>query len=93
MADVQTSPVIIPANILVSIGRPERELKIDLAIFFYKEFQLSAGKSAQFAGLSRVEFWQELAVRKVAINYDESDALHDVEAMRLFGQKHPAKSS
>ena len=90
MATVDTArSVVIPPEVLQSIGKAERDLKIELAIFFYKKFQLSAGKAADFAGISRVAFWRELGKRGVPVNYDESDAAHDTMSINEFNDKFP----
>lgn len=89
MALVAASPVIIPTDILESIGKDDKAIRLELAIFFYKEFDLSSGQAAKFAGISRIAFWQELGKRKIPIAYDETDALHDIEVIRQFNEKFP----
>ncbi|AEE50348.1 UPF0175 family protein [Haliscomenobacter hydrossis] len=79
--------VVIPNGILESIGKDEQEIKLELAVFFYKEFHLSSSKAAEFAGISRIAFWKELGKREIPLNYDEEDARHDVETMLEFNAK------
>ncbi|MBK9014543.1 MAG: UPF0175 family protein [Saprospiraceae bacterium] len=85
----ENRPLVIPPDVLQSIGLSEQSIKLELAIIFYKEFQLSSGKAARFAGISRVAFLHELGLRKIAINYDEADAQHDVEAINEFNKNSP----
>jgi predicted HTH domain antitoxin len=89
MTTVENTPLVIPSELVKLTGLGEQELKIELAIYFYKKFNLSSGKAARFAGIPRVVFFHELGKRKIAVNYDEQDALHDVEAMKAFNEKHP----
>ncbi len=81
--------LIIPDYVLASIGKDGDSLRLELALFFYKEFDLSTRDAAKFAGISPIAFQKELGKRSIAIHYDESDALHDVEAMEDFDNKHP----
>lgn len=89
MAVDAASPLIIPANIVESLGKDDKAIRLELAIFFYKEFDLSAGGAAKFAGLSRIAFWRELGKRHIPVNYDEADARHDVEEVERFNKKFP----
>lgn len=84
---MKNSPLTIPADVVQSIGKSDEEIKIALAIFFYKEFGLSTAQAAGFAEMSRVAFLQELGKRKIPINYDASDELHDAETMRQFNEE------
>jgi predicted HTH domain antitoxin len=83
----------IPSEIVESLGKDEIELKIELAIFFYKKFNLSSGEAAKFAGIPRVAFWHELGKRKIPINYDEEDARQDIETIQRFNEKFPMKKA
>lgn len=89
MAATVTAPLIIPAEILESIGKDDHVIRLELAIFFYKEFDLASGEAAKFAGISRVTFWRELGKRHIPINYDEGDAQQDVRAIEKFNKKFP----
>ena len=60
-----------------------------MALFFYKEFDLSTRDAAKFAGISPIAFQKELGKRSLAIHYDESDALHEVETVEGFDEKYP----
>lgn len=62
-------PLTISPDFLRLLGKSEQEVRIELAIFFYKEYQISPGKAGAIAGLSRIEFWEELGKRKIPINY------------------------
>lgn len=89
MVTSESNTITIPPEILLATGKEADELKIELAIFFYKNFNLSAGEAAKFAGVSRVAFNFELGKRKVPINFDESDVLNDLEAIKKFNVKFP----
>lgn len=86
---MNNSSLTIPADIVQFIGKSDEEIKIALAIFFYKEFGLSTAQAAGFAEMSRVAFLHELGKRKIPINYDATDAQHDAETMRQFNEEFP----
>lgn len=86
-------PVVISEDMLRLFGKSDREVKIELAIFFYKRYQISSGKAAKFAGLSRIEFWDELGKREIPINYDVEDLVRDMETLSQLDKKFPAKTS
>ncbi|TAK44353.1 MAG: UPF0175 family protein [Saprospiraceae bacterium] len=91
MTAIGNPPLVIPSELVELTGLGEQEFKIELAIFMYKKFNLSSGKTARFAGMPRVAFLHELGKRKIPLNYDEEEAMHDVEAMKAFNEKFPVK--
>jgi len=48
--------------------------------------KIPAGKAGEFAGLSRVEFWEELGKRDIPLNYDVKEFEQDVENIRRRGR-------
>ncbi|MFN4254255.1 MAG: UPF0175 family protein [Saprospiraceae bacterium] len=66
-------------------GKTEQELSLELAVFFYVEMQMSLGKCAEFAGISRFELQRELARRGHFLHISESDVLHDLETLEKLG--------
>ena len=62
----------IPSDLLLALNTDEVELKqnikISLAIHLYQHEKLTIGKSAQLAGLSRLEFDKLLANNKIPIS-------------------------
>jgi predicted HTH domain antitoxin len=76
--------VLVSEEIVRATGRPEEEVRVELAVFFYQHFKVSAGKAAAFAGLSRIAFWCTLAARKVALHYDVADLEQDVKTLEEF---------
>jgi len=71
--------VHISEEIVRATGKREDEVRLELAIFFYQHFKVSAGKAATFAGLSRIAFWRVLSERKIPIHYDVGDLEQDVK--------------
>ena len=88
-----TAPLIIPAAIVESIGKDDKVIRLELAIFFYKEFDLSSGEAAKFAGSSRIAFWHELGKRKIPVNYDETEARQDVDTIEKINAKFPSPTA
>jgi predicted HTH domain antitoxin len=81
--------IIIPKEMAQLSGKTEQELKIEIAIFFYKNLNLSSSQAADFANIPRYQFFRELGNRNIPINYEEEDALQDVEMAKTYRQKMP----
>ena len=73
----------IPEEIIVGIKIPEKDLektiKIELAVALYQRGYLSLGQARRLAGLSKSEFINELAKRKIERHYTEEDLKDDIE--------------
>ncbi len=81
-------PLVISPDFLRLLGKSEQEVKIELAIFFFTSHYLSTGQAARFAGMSRVEFWEELGKREIPIfDYEEANLREEVESLRSFNAK------
>lgn len=91
MVNSESRSITIPPEVLLATGKETDELKIELAIFFYKNFNLSTGEAAKFAEISRVSFNSELGKRSIAINYDSKDVEDDLNAIAIFNKKFPLK--
>lgn len=76
--------VVVSEEIVRATGKPEEEIRLELAIFFYQHFRVSAGKAASFSGLSRIAFWRELANRKIPLHYDVDDLEQDIKTLEEF---------
>jgi predicted HTH domain antitoxin len=61
--------------------RTEAEIRLHLAIIFYTDFKMSAGKCGAFVGMSRVEFFEELGNRQIPRNYDVEDFENDLKTL------------
>jgi predicted HTH domain antitoxin len=73
-----------PADILLALNTNEAELKknikISFAIRFYVQAELTIGKAAQLAGLSRYQFEKLLSQNQIPIsNLDMDEILNDSE--------------
>lgn len=79
--------IILPGDLSEYSGMSEKDFRMALAIFLYKELKVPAGKAGQVAGLSRIEFWEELGKRNIAVNYDVADFDQDLENIRRFKDK------
>jgi len=74
--------ISIPDDVLASMKLPEKDreklLKIELAIALYQRGILSMGKARKLAGMSKWEFIEELAKRKVERHYTVKELEEDV---------------
>lgn|GEM_PF-2776193 len=52
------------------LGKSEHEIRLDLAIFFYIAWQMSAGRCAEYVGIAKIVFLDELGKRNIPINYN-----------------------
>jgi len=73
--------VTIPEERLGTIQLTERDAVIDIGIGLYKRQEISLGRAAQVAGVSSVDFLQELGRRRIPINYDVDDLRSDLAAL------------
>jgi len=66
-----TIEVMLPEDVFSSLRKSPQEIASDVriaaAVEWYAEGLVSQGKAAELAGLSRPEFLDELAKRKVAV--------------------------
>lgn len=76
--------ITIPESDFVSLGLSESQARLDLAVFFYTEWQMPPGKCAKFAKISKVVFLDELGKRKIPIHYDLSALDQDVQNWKNF---------
>jgi predicted HTH domain antitoxin len=74
--------VTIPDERIGSIQFDERDALIDIAIGLYKREQVSLGRAAEIANISSAAFLNELARRKIPINYDINDLHADLAGLR-----------
>ena len=75
----------IPNDIATEFGESEQNLKIELAIIFYRDFKISSGKAAKFANMSRIEFWFELEKRQIPLNLDDNSVEQDLKTLEKLG--------
>jgi len=54
------------------------ELQVDLAVYLYDKERLTMGQAKKLAGLTQIQFQQELAKRDVFIKYDLEDFEKDL---------------
>ena len=78
----------IPDNIVALTTKDEKSLRLEIAIFFYKEFEFTLSQAASFAEISLSFFLKELGKRNISINYDAEDAEQDVKTAEKFLQIH-----
>ncbi|NJF25987.1 UPF0175 family protein [Thermococcus sp. Bubb.Bath] len=78
--------IVIPEDIITSMKLPkgdvERELRVDLAVILYQRGIPPLGKAAKLAGMTKREFLDELAKRKVPRHYTEKELEEDLAFAR-----------
>jgi predicted HTH domain antitoxin len=84
----QTIPIELPSDVLRMLNASESELKQRIvqafAIQLYLQQQVTIGKAAQIAGMTRMEFDAMLAARKIPVSLLElEDVLEDAAQLNL----------
>ena len=74
--------VTIPSERLENVTLNERDAVADVAIGLYKRDQVSLGRAAEIAGLSSTEFLNQLARRRIPLNYDVEELRADVVTLK-----------
>jgi len=82
-------PLTISDEVLQSAGLTEDEARVEIACRLFDAEKLALWPAAQFAGMTRVEFEEELRRRKIPIYRPTIEDLHaDLAAFeRLDAQK------
>lgn len=76
--------LIISDQFIKASHKTEDELRLDLAIFFYSDLKIPAGKCGSFVNMSRMEFLEELGKRKIPHNYEVTDLNNDVKTLEML---------
>ena len=76
--------LIISDQFIKATHKTEDELRMDLAIFFYTEFKMPAGKCGTFVNITRMEFFEELGKRKISHNYEVEDLKNDLKTLEML---------
>ncbi len=76
--------LIISDQFIKATHKTEDELRLELAIFFYTELKMPAGKCGSFVNLSRMAFLEELGKRKIAHNYEVIDLQNDIKTLEML---------
>ncbi|MDY6782746.1 MAG: UPF0175 family protein [Cyanobacteriota bacterium] len=78
--------IVISDEILQAAKLSEAELRLDIAILLFQRYKISTGKARRLAGMSLLEFRQELAKRDICVHYDIEDFKADIETLRRLEQ-------
>ncbi|MEW6089173.1 MAG: UPF0175 family protein [bacterium] len=68
----------IVASMKIPVPEVKKELTKELAFALYSRWVLSMGKARQMAGLTKREFIEELASRKIKRHYKKEDLEEDI---------------
>ena len=82
----KTIQIEIPEEVIIGSKIPEKDLekviRTEVAISLYQRGYLTLGQARRIAKLSKIEFIDELARRKVERHYSEEDLKDDIEFSR-----------
>lgn len=77
----------IPENMLIALNESTEELtnqvRLSVALHFFKSHKLSLGKAAELAGIEKYEFREELFKNNIPIiNYAPDELKRELEMLR-----------
>lgn len=75
-------PVTIPDEYLELADIKEEELILEIALILYQKGNISLGKAAQLARVSRFAFQKEMASREIPINFSLKDLEKDLKNLQ-----------
>ena len=78
-------PLILPDELLNSIGMSENELLQEVAVMLFEKERFTLGQASRLAGMTRVEFQKLLADRKIPLHYGVDDFDQDLKNLDEVG--------
>ena len=78
-------PLILPDELLNSIGMSENELLQEVAVMLFEKERFTLGQASRLAGMTRVEFQKLLADRKIPLHYGVDDFHQDLKNLEEVG--------
>lgn len=76
---------VISENDLRATGMTETELRLEIAVLLFQKEKFTLEQAARFTGMTRIEFQQALANRKIPIHYDVEEFQRDVQTLKEAG--------
>ena len=73
--------LMIPEEVVEQTNMTSSELLLEFAVFLYQREKLTLAQAARLAGLSRIEFQQALAARKIPLNFGVEDLKQELETI------------
>jgi predicted HTH domain antitoxin len=75
----------LPDEEIGNLGLTSQQARLELAIGLYAGREVSLGRAAKIAGWAYADFMREAGRRGICMDYNEEDALSDIETVR---QRH-----
>lgn len=76
----------IPLEVLHVTRMTLEELRLELALYLFRQGKLSFGKAREMAGMSTWTFQQLLGSREIPIHYDVADYEKDIATLKGLGR-------
>lgn len=76
--------ITISDEILRKSNLSDKDIKIEIAIMFYKKGILTLGQSSEIAEIHQIQFQKELAKRQIPLNYDLTSLKEDLMTLKDF---------
>ncbi len=77
----------VPDELVQTMKLTPDQLRFDLALGLYVDQQVTLGRGAEIAGISKSAFLDELGKRKLPINSDAEDFQADLETIAALQTK------
>jgi predicted HTH domain antitoxin len=71
----------VPDHLLAGLDLTADQWRFDLALGLYMDEQVSSGRAAEIAGMSRPQFLDELGKRRVPIQYGMEELESDLKTI------------
>lgn len=75
--------LVIEDNELDLVMMNKEDFKLEIAILLYEKGKISAGKASAFTGMNRIMFLNELARRRIPVNYDKEELMKDLDTVGI----------
>lgn len=80
-------PLVIPDDVLRAAGMSEQEAKVEIACRLFDSGRLAIGHAARLAGMSEVNFEEQLAARGLPrYRYTDQMLDQDIESLKKLGR-------
>jgi len=79
--------LIITDEVLQQTRFSEKELRLEIAVLFYRKQRFSIGQAAKYAGISIFDMHEALAKRDIPLNISKEDVLEDWKTIQKSNLK------
>ncbi|MBK9013315.1 MAG: UPF0175 family protein [Saprospiraceae bacterium] len=75
--------ITVPDSVVKSSGLTEAQVRLGVAISLFQMEIFTLAQAAKVAGLHRVQFQEELAMRKIPVHYGIEELEEDMKTLNI----------